>query len=86
MRTSHGARIFPAWVWVTLVVSVLVRALSPLDCALTRAARLMVDELRPGGRTLCDGRGLAGGHGQLPSHGGFGDRLIGGRALVVFIC
>ena len=47
---------FPAWVFVALLVSLLVSALSTLDSALASAARLVVDELKLGPRTLNGGR------------------------------
>ncbi|MEM6578130.1 MAG: sodium:proline symporter [Pseudomonadota bacterium] len=50
------AQMFPAWVWVALMVSLLISALSTLDSALASAARLMVDELRLAPRTLTGGR------------------------------
>ena len=50
------AQMFPAWVYVALMVSLLVSALSTLDSALASAARLMVDELRLAPRTLTGGR------------------------------
>lgn len=50
------AGMFPAWVYVALLVSLLVSALSTLDSALASAARLMVDELGLAPRTLSGGR------------------------------
>ena len=50
------AEMFPAWVWVALMVSLLVSALSTLDSALASAARLTVDELHLAPRTLTGGR------------------------------
>jgi Na+/proline symporter len=47
---------FPAWVFVALLVSLLISALSTLDSALASAARLVVDELRLSPRTLASGR------------------------------
>ncbi len=50
------AGMFPPWVYVALLVSLLVSALSTLDSALASAARLMVDELGLAPRTLSGGR------------------------------
>ncbi|MFZ5961368.1 sodium:proline symporter [Thalassococcus sp. BH17M4-6] len=50
------AAMFPAWVFVLLMVSLLVSALSTLDSALASAARLAVEELRLAPRTLTGGR------------------------------
>lgn len=50
------AAILPGWVFVLLIVSLLVSALSTLDSALSSAARLMVEELRLLPRTLSGGR------------------------------
>ena len=47
---------FPPWIYVALLVSLLISALSTLDSALASAARLVVDELRLGPRTLGGGR------------------------------
>ncbi|MFT5797566.1 MAG: Na+/proline symporter [Candidatus Azotimanducaceae bacterium] len=47
---------FPAWIFVLLMVSLLVSALSTLDSALASAARLVVEELRLAPRTLNGGR------------------------------
>ncbi len=47
---------FPPWLFVLLLVSLLVSALSTLDSALASAARLVVDELRLTPRTLNGGR------------------------------
>ena len=49
---------FPAWVFVLLMVSLLVSALSTLDSALASAARLVVDELRLAPRRLNGGRAV----------------------------
>lgn len=49
-------QMFPAWVYVALLVSLLVSALSTLDSALASAARLVVDELNLAPRTLSGGR------------------------------
>jgi len=49
---------FPAWVFVLLMVSLLVSALSTLDSALASAARLVVDELRLAPRSLNGGRAV----------------------------
>lgn len=50
------AVMFPPWVYVALLLSLLVSALSTLDSALASAARLMVDELGAVPRTLVGGR------------------------------
>ncbi|WP_101068299.1 SLC5/6 family protein [Roseovarius salinarum] len=50
------AMIFPPWLFVALMVSLLVSALSTLDSALSSAARLVVDELRLAPRSLAGGR------------------------------
>ena len=47
---------FPAWIFVALLVSLLISALSTLDSPLASAARLVVDELRLSPRTLAGGR------------------------------
>ncbi len=47
---------FPPWVFVALIVSLLVSALSTLDSALASSARLVVDELKLASRTLAGGR------------------------------
>ena len=47
---------FPAWVFVALLVSLLVSALSTLDSALSSAARLCVEELGWAPRSLTGGR------------------------------
>ena len=47
---------FPPWLFVALLVSLLISALSTLDSALASAARLVVDELRLSPRTLNGGR------------------------------
>ncbi len=47
---------FPAWVYVALLLSLLISALSTLDSALASAARLVVDELRLAPRSLTSGR------------------------------
>ncbi|SFR54000.1 sodium:proline symporter [Litoreibacter janthinus] len=47
---------FPTWVFVALLVSLLVSALSTLDSALASAARLCVEELRLAPRSLAGGR------------------------------
>lgn len=48
--------ILPVWVFVLLLVSLLVSALSTLDSALSSAARLVVEELRLAPKTLNGGR------------------------------
>ncbi|MDF3414018.1 sodium:proline symporter [Sulfitobacter sp. M57] len=50
------AVMFPPWVFVALMISLLVSALSTLDSALASAARLVVEELRLAPRTLAGGR------------------------------
>ena len=50
------AQMFPAWVYVALLVSLLISALSTLDSALASAARLVVEELRLAPRNLAGGR------------------------------
>ena len=50
------AQILPSWVFVALMVSLLVSALSTLDSALSSAARLVVEELRLAPRSLMGGR------------------------------
>lgn len=50
------AAMFPPWVFVALMVSLLVSALSTLDSAMASAARLVVEELRLAPRTLGGGR------------------------------
>jgi Na+/proline symporter len=50
------ATILPAWVFVLLLVSLLVSALSTLDSALSSAARLVVEELKLAPKTLNGGR------------------------------
>ena len=50
------AGMFPAWLYIALLVSLLVSALSTLDSALASAARLVVEELRIGTRGLASGR------------------------------
>jgi Na+/proline symporter len=47
---------FPPWVFVALMISLLVSALSTLDSALASAARLMVEEWRIAPRSLSGGR------------------------------
>lgn len=47
---------FPPWVFVALMVSLLISALSTLDSALASAARLSVEELRLVPRSLTGGR------------------------------
>ncbi|MEM7596688.1 MAG: sodium:proline symporter [Pseudomonadota bacterium] len=49
-------QMFPAWIFVALLVSLLISALSTLDSALASAARLVVDELKITPRTLNGGR------------------------------
>ena len=48
--------IFPPWVFIALMVSLLVSALSTLDSALASAARLSVEEMGLAPRTLWGGR------------------------------
>lgn len=50
------AVMFPSWVFVALMISLLVSALSTLDSALASAARLVVEELCLAPRTLKGGR------------------------------
>ncbi|MDP5215761.1 sodium:proline symporter [Ruegeria sp. 2205SS24-7] len=50
------AQSLPGWVFVALLVSLLVSALSTLDSALSSAARLVVEELRLAPRSLTGGR------------------------------
>ncbi|WP_299842251.1 sodium:proline symporter [uncultured Roseovarius sp.] len=50
------AGMFPPWLFVALLVSLLISALSTLDSALASASRLVVDELRLSPRTLNGGR------------------------------
>jgi Na+/proline symporter len=50
------AGMFPPWVFVLLMVSLVVSALSTLDSALASAARLVVEELRLAPRSLTGGR------------------------------
>jgi hypothetical protein len=50
------AGMFPSWVYVALLVSLLVSALSTLDSALSSAARLCVEELGIAPRSLTGGR------------------------------
>lgn len=50
------AQMFPPWVYVALLLSLLVSALSTLDSALASAARLMADELGAVPRSLSGGR------------------------------
>ncbi len=50
------AAMFPAWLYIALLVSLLVSALSTLDSALASAARLVVEELHIGARSLMSGR------------------------------
>ncbi len=52
------AGMFPPWVFLLLVVSLLVSALSTLDSALASAARLGVEELGLAARNLTGGRGV----------------------------
>lgn len=47
---------FPSWVFVALMVSLLVSALSTLDSALASAARLSVEEMKLAPRSLMGGR------------------------------
>jgi Na+/proline symporter len=47
---------FPPWVFLALMLSLLVSALSTLDSALSSAARLVVEELRLAPRSLAGGR------------------------------
>ncbi|KPA23020.1 hypothetical protein shim_13130 [Shimia sp. SK013] len=50
------ATMFPSWVFVALMASLLISALSTLDSALSSAARLAVVELRLAPRSLAGGR------------------------------
>lgn len=50
------ATMLPAWVFVLLLVSLLVSALSTLDSALSSASRLVVEELRLAPKSLNGGR------------------------------
>ncbi|MEM6587984.1 MAG: sodium:proline symporter [Pseudomonadota bacterium] len=50
------ADMFPVWIFVALLVSLLISALSTLDSALASAARLVVDEWQLTARTLNGGR------------------------------
>ncbi|WP_138934081.1 sodium:proline symporter [Roseovarius arcticus] len=50
------AAMFPSWLYVALLVSLLISALSTLDSALASAARLVVEELHIGVRNLASGR------------------------------
>jgi len=50
------AGMFPPWLFTALLVSLLISALSTLDSALSSAARLVVEELRVGTRSLMAGR------------------------------
>lgn len=50
------ATMFPAWIYIALLLSLLISALSTLDSALASAARLVVDELRLAPRSLTSGR------------------------------
>ena len=50
------ATMFPGWVWMALLVSLLISALSTLDSAMASAARLTVEELRLAPRSLAGGR------------------------------
>ena len=47
---------FPSWIFIALLISLLISALSTLDSALASAARLVVDELKLSPRTLNGGR------------------------------
>ena len=49
---------FPPWVWVALVLSLLISALSTLDSAMASAARLAVEEVRLAPRSLAGGRAV----------------------------
>ncbi|MFG6562631.1 sodium:proline symporter [Sulfitobacter sp. 1A13421] len=49
-------QMFPGWIFVALMLSLLVSALSTLDSALASAARLMVEEWRIAPRSLKGGR------------------------------
>ncbi len=50
------AGMFPAWLFIALLVSLLISALSTLDSALASAARLVAEELKIGSRSLVAGR------------------------------
>ncbi len=50
------AAMFPSWLYIALLVSLLISALSTLDSALASAARLVVEELHIGARNLASGR------------------------------
>lgn len=50
------AGMFPTWLFIALLVSLLISALSTLDSALASAARLVVEELKLGNRSLMAGR------------------------------
>ncbi|MFX0540204.1 sodium:proline symporter [Roseovarius sp. S4756] len=50
------AAMFPPWLYIALLVSLLISALSTLDSALASAARLVVEELHIGARSLASGR------------------------------
>ena len=50
------AGMFPGWIYTALLLSLLISALSTLDSALSSAARLVIDELRLGPRSLRGGR------------------------------
>ncbi|WP_299670950.1 sodium:proline symporter [uncultured Roseobacter sp.] len=52
------AAMFPPWVFMLLIVSLLVSALSTLDSALASSARLGVEELGLAARSLAGGRGV----------------------------
>ncbi|WP_341234394.1 sodium:proline symporter [uncultured Sulfitobacter sp.] len=52
------AKMFPAWVFGALMISLLVSALSTLDSALASAARLVVEELKLAPRSLNGGRAV----------------------------
>ncbi|MGZ2258282.1 sodium:proline symporter [Roseobacter sp. A03A-229] len=52
------AGMFPPWVFMLLIVSLLVSALSTLDSALASSARLGVEELGLAARSLAGGRGV----------------------------
>jgi len=47
---------FPPWIFTALMISLLISALSTLDSALASSARLVVDELKLGRRTVAGGR------------------------------
>ncbi|MCT4554109.1 MAG: sodium:proline symporter [Pelagimonas sp.] len=50
------AQMFPGWIFVALVLSLVISALSTLDSALSSAARLVVEELKLAPRSLNGGR------------------------------